>query len=311
MLKKIMKFFEKQNQKTEQNEIKKENYLSDIWAVTSTYYNLEEYLNIRNNSFLKNSYNYDSRKNIFEFLVKNLRINFKVTTLKELNSEFNNLNENKIVKSIYYDGKLLNNQLELTELLIHSILVNGCIHDNFLSYIENINIILKKNGLLYSDSVGKIIEINNLLQKENIESLFPLLSKEKYGQTNELLIKAVDEYNKGNYDYCVINTGKATETLMKCICQRRKYIFDPQKTNFFRLFEILNENNFFRRDDFIDKAPINVLVESFKVGLPKHRNDSAHGSSLEQKNTTKYIAKLSIDLTISYLHYFVSLDEKL
>ena len=290
-------------------------YLNEVWAITSTYLDFEEYITKNQSKFFRRSFGieHDMTEEIFKILASHIKLGYKVSSLKELNSNYQSLKESKIIKHIYTNCTDIKEQKELCELLLKIIHeqpeIYSFYYENFISYIEYINKILKKVGYYYSINCKQIISINNIFEEQNISSLFPLLID--YGQTEEFLNKAWKEYMDGDYDNCVINAGKATETVMKCICQRRSYSLTLDKDTFSKLFEVLNTNNFFSREEYIAPTLINNLIEGLKTGLPKHRNDSAHGSSLAAKNSNKYVAKLSLDLMIAYIHYFISLDKQI
>ena len=308
MFEKLIKLFKK----NKPEKINK-NYLKDIWAITSTYWDFEGYIEYNRSRFFNDLRRLDVVHNIFYDLECNLKLGFKVYSLKELSEEYKEIKNSKIIKDIYTNCSDNRLQIEFCELLINIIQnqpqINDIYYQNFDEYIENINKILKNVGYFYSVTMKKIISVNNDFEEKNIYSLFPLLKD--YGQTEEFISKAWKEYIDGDYDNSVINAGKATETVMKCICQRRAYSLNPDKDTFAKLFEILNTNNFFSREEYITPTLINNLIEGLKTGLPKHRNDSAHGSSLEAKNSNKYVAKLTLDLMISYIHYFISLDKQI
>lgn len=292
------------------NIIKAKNSLSNnIWKLTFVFFDFKTGFYSNLNSKLNNQVIYD--------LEKQIKLKFIVDNLKDIKNDLHEhiKFDSKQIKSelqrIYcsqYDNKII---LEITTLLINIIKTNfnQDSPELFQEYLNNIEKILKSHKYTYSLNMEKIIPINNQLQEESLSSLFPLLAD--YGQTEEFIKKAWKEYIDRDYDNCVINAGKATETVMKCICERNSYQIELDKATFSKLFEILNTNNFFSRDEYLTPTLINTLIEGLKMGLPKHRNDSAHGSSLEAKNSNKYVAKLTLDLMVSYIHYFISLDKQL
>lgn len=313
MFKKLMSLFKKEKNK---NFLEPKNviFLNEVWAITSTYLDFESYIKQNRSKFFRESFiRSDMIKDIFEQLECNIKLGFRVSLLEDISPEYHSLKNSKIIKSIYINCKDTKLQIELCELLLKTIHEHPetipFYYDSFFSYTEQINRILRNVGYSYSINAKKLIAINSIFEEQNIASLFPLL--DDYGQTSEFITKALYEYIDGDYDNSVINSGKATETVMKCICQRRSYSLTPDKDTFAKLFEVLNTNNFFSRDEYITPTLINTIVEGLKTGLPKHRNDSAHGSSLEAKNSNKYVAKLTLDLMVSYIHYFINLDKQL
>lgn len=310
MLKKIISLFKQKDKKSFKNN--NSIFLNDIWVITSTYFDFETYIASGRSRFYESSFirgDSDITKYIFETLDYNLKLTFNVLSLKNINKKYSSLEEPLIIKNMYINCSEEKLQIKFCEVLLKTIHSINNINNIFEEYINRINKILRQRGYYYSLTTRQILVINCKFEEENINSLFPLL--EDYGQSQEFIIKAYEEFINGDYDNSVINSGKATETVMKCICNRRSYSITSDNYTFSKLFETLNSNNFFKREEYTSPTVINNIIEGLKTGLPKHRNYSAHGSSIETKKSNKYVAKLTLDLMVSYIHYFISIDKKL
>lgn len=213
------------------------------------------------------------------------------------------------------DEKKIDNKLKIINCILRILFIifknenfskQQILYENLVKYIDE-----ELNGeYVFCWEKQNIIFSGSEIEKEERELLIPLL--QDYGQSHKFFILARKYHSEQNYDESIINTGKSIETVMKVICEKREYVSSEEvnKLTFSRLFEILNKENFFKREHYVAPEFINKLVELLKTGLPQYRNDSAHGSGIKQKHGNKIISKFNLDMSIAYLNYLISLDKE-
>lgn len=308
----------------QENERKKREYIKKIWSILSNELQLEKYITQQTNfpqslGLSSSSSSFITQKEFFDGIKESLlTINYK-TRLNELIENSNNLSDFQIIKKYFYehyhqDLVYINKLIE--ELIIISFYCLRTDKNNVSKeedLINSINKILNEYHLEYRND--KVQPLDSIWMEETKKDIYPLLKKQLYGQTKEFMEEAINKFNNGDYEDCSIWCGKSLETLFKSICENNKYTIhlneeQKNKLTFASLLDLLASKDFFEKSELDNVKALNLTLEMFKQGVPKIRNDSAHGSWLNGKNPSKILAKLSVDLAFSYIAFILEIDKK-
>lgn len=302
--------------------------LHTIWIRISNDIHIEEYIeNMHKNHFTKNTsiYDYSYQTNFFKALKYRIKdeLSVNITDLLDYNEIIINKYPQSINKKIYDEDILKSffsnkNHSEHDSLYLSEILINTYLYiknynqDSNEIFISKINsLVLNKSNLYYNMEVKKIIPLDGIWMDETKKDTFLLINGCQYKNTEEYIKKAIYFFNSGDYSESIVNNGKAVESLLKEIHERRKYdIKDLEKATFSTLIESLKKNDFFGKDNIININSVNMMVEYFKTGLPSIRNTGAHGKMSDDGEPSKLVAKLSIDLAFSYLNFLITVNNK-
>lgn len=121
-----------------------------------------------------------------------------------------------------------------------------------------------------------------------------LLSAAGFAGPNEEFLKAHDHYLHGRYDDCNVNALKAFESIMKVICDQRKWSYPPGATAL-KLIEAILSNGLIPSHLQSELTGLRTMLES---GVPTLRNRSGgHGQGSTRTPVPEYIAAFALNST--------------
>lgn len=139
--------------------------------------------------------------------------------------------------------------------------------------VEELNYRFKQHNLGYEFVNGEVIRIDNkLLHQEVIKPALRLLYEENFDGAEEEFRKAFEYRRKGDNKNAILEAGKAFESTMKTICDKKSYTYDKAKDTAKKLIEILESNNFYPSYMSSHMANLRTTLGS---GLPVVRNKQA------------------------------------
>ncbi len=161
--------------------------------------------------------------------------------------------------------------------------------------ITDLNDRFQQHKLGYEFSNGELIRIDNKhIHHEYVKPALNLLHDNGFAGAEEEYMKAFEALRKRDNKNAIIEAEKAFESIMKTICSRKGYSFDPEKDSAKKLIEILKSNGFFPE---YTENQLNAVVTALVSGAPTVRNrTSGHGQGEEV-----------IDVPDSYAKYVIGL----
>lgn len=130
---------------------------------------------------------------------------------------------------------------------------------------------------------------NEVLYVNATEPTLTLLSEPAFSQANAEFREALKDYRKGDYRDCVTKCGSSFESVMKVICDRKKWPYQQTDTVSKLLKTILQQTTL---DSFYEQ-PI-MLIATIR-----NRYSTAHGAGTQQKTVSKHVANYVINATAS------------
>ena len=122
-----------------------------------------------------------------------------------------------------------------------------------------------------------------------IEPTIKLLENPIFSSANSEFLEALSHYRKGEYPDCISKCGSSFESVMKVICERKKWSYNQTDTAGVLLENILDKSEL---DGFF-KQPL-MLISTIR-----NRLSSAHGAGTQQRVVPKHIAHFTINATAS------------
>ncbi len=172
--------------------------------------------------------------------------------------------------------------------------------------ITELNCRFRQHGLGYEFANGEIIRIDNTIIHNNIikPALKLLLDADFLGAEQEIR-QAFEFRKKSDNKNAILEAGKAFESTMKTICDKKGYLYDPNKDTAKKLIDILENNGFFPG---YMTTYLKTLVVLLETGLPAVRNkNAAHGQGSSVVSVPDELAEYALNLAASNIVFLVSI----
>ena len=151
--------------------------------------------------------------------------------------------------------------------------------------IADLNNRFRENGMGYEFSNGIIMRKDSeILHEEVVKPALYLLQEEEFNGALEEFLKAHGHYRKGNYEECVVYAGKAFESTMRIIGDRKSWGLKG-KENASELISIMIANGL-----------IPVYFQNALQGLGTLRNQVAHGKGDKDFYVSDYFVNYAMHL---------------
>lgn len=134
-----------------------------------------------------------------------------------------------------------------------------------------------------------IVKGSEIVQQEAIAPVLQLLSQPHFKAADAEFLAALEDYRKGDIGDCLVKCGSALESVMKVICDRRKWPYRQTDTAS-SLVKIM-----------IAHTSLDPFFESLLLGVATIRNrmSSAHGAGVTVKQPARHVAQYALNLTAS------------
>lgn len=138
----------------------------------------------------------------------------------------------------------------------------------------------KQHNLGYEVTNGQLVRIDNkLIHAQYVKPALQLLGDEEFAGAEDEYRKAFEARRAGNNKDAILNAGKCFESVLKTICEKKKYPFNPQKDTANKLVDILKVQGFF--PEYLE-SHLNGIITTLQSGAPTVRNKVAgHGQGSE------------------------------
>lgn len=175
--------------------------------------------------------------------------------------------------------------------------------------IAELNGRFKEHGIGYQFINNEIIRIDSeLIHSEVVKPALKLLSQKQYAGAQEEFLKAHEHYRKGSNKESLNECLKSFESVMKSICDKRKWAYPPSATSK-ALINICLQNELipsFWQQQF---ESLRVLLES---SIPTGRNKlSGHGQGSEPVYIPEHIVAYMLHMTAASIVFLAEADNKM
>lgn len=123
-----------------------------------------------------------------------------------------------------------------------------------------------------------------------------LLSKPKYKTANQEFLDALEDYRKGDYGDCLTKCGSAFESVMKIICENKKWQYKQTDTASTLLRTIINRSGL---ESYFEQ-PL-VIIATLRNRLSK-----SHGAGVAPKEVTQNYARYALNSTAAAIVFLVN-----
>ena len=169
--------------------------------------------------------------------------------------------------------------------------------------IEVLNLRLKEGGIGYAFESGKIIQINSqFLHAETVKPALALLSAADFSGANDEFLRAHAHFRSGEYGDCLSECLKAFESVMKIVCEKRRWTL-PAKATASTLIDLVLSNELvpiYFQNHF---TGLRTVLES---GIPTPRNKAdGHGQGSTKHNVPEYLAAYVLHQTAASILFLV------
>lgn len=175
--------------------------------------------------------------------------------------------------------------------------------------VEELNYRFKQHNLGYEFVNGEVIRIDNkVLHQEVVKPALRLLYEEGFDGAEEEFRKAFEYRRKGDNKNAILEAGKAFESTMKTICDKKSYTYNKEKDTAKRLIEILESNNFYPSYMSSHMANLRTTLET---GLPVVRNKEAgHGQGSTVEVISDEFAEYALNLAATNIVLLVGMYKR-
>lgn len=182
---------------------------------------------------------------------------------------------------------------------------NGAVNNAIIE----LNYRFKQHNLGYEFIDSQIIRIDNtLLHKTVVKPALKLLFEEEFEGAEDEIRKAYEKRRKGDNKNAILEAGKAFESTMKIICDKKKYKYDKSKDTAQKLISILEQNGFY--PSYMTSHLTNLRM-TLETGLPVVRNkNSGHGQGNQVVTISDEFADYALHLAATNILFLLNLYKK-
>jgi len=176
--------------------------------------------------------------------------------------------------------------------------------------IEEINARFLEHGVGFQYQNQEVIRIDSLIiHKEVVKPALALLSEPYYVGPNDEYMSAHEHFRKEEYKECFVDCLKAFESTMKCICDKRQWVYNKNIDTAKDLIAICFQNSLI--PSYL-QTYFTSLRTNLESGIPTLRNKNAgHGQGLTPTSIPQYLASYLIHLTATTILMLVEAEKAL
>jgi hypothetical protein len=175
--------------------------------------------------------------------------------------------------------------------------------------VTKLNKRFQERAIGYRLEHGRILRINSeFIHAEAVEPALQLMYTQGYEGAFQEFILAQTHYRQGpeHYDDCLTNCGKSLESVLKTICVKRNWAFNPNDTAS-KLLGIIFNNKLI--PEYL-QSHFGGLRATLDGGVPTIRNrEGGHGSGEKPNDVPEYLAAYQLHLTASTIVFLIRANE--
>lgn len=175
--------------------------------------------------------------------------------------------------------------------------------------IDELNYRFRQHNLGYEFTNNEIIRIDHkLIHNETIKPALKLLYEEGFEGAEQEFRNAFEKRRKGDNKEAILEAGKAFESTMKTICDKKGYTYDKEKDTAQKLIGILETNHFYPT---YMTSHLTSLRTTLETGLPVVRNKtSGHGQGSAVVSISDEFAMYALNLAATNIVLLVEIYKK-
>jgi hypothetical protein len=175
--------------------------------------------------------------------------------------------------------------------------------------IAELNIRFKEHSIGYQFESNELMRIDStFIHSEVIKPTLSLLSNNLYKGANEEFLKAHEHYRHGRNKECLNECLKSFESVMKSICDKHKWAYNPTDTSK-KLIDICLSKEIIPSYLQSQFTSFKSLLES---GIPTIRNRlGGHGQGPTSTDVKDYVASYALHLTASNIYFLMKAEENI
>lgn len=175
--------------------------------------------------------------------------------------------------------------------------------------IKELNERFKEASVGYQYESGEIIRVDSqIVHSEVVKPALILLHKKMYANAEQEFLSAHKHYRDGRYQECLTNCAKAFESVMKIICEKRKWKYGQNDTAS-KLVDVIISNELVPGHFLTQFSALRSMLES---GIPTVRNkQAAHGQGAVKINVPDYLASFLLHQTAATILMLAQAEEAL
>ena len=128
---------------------------------------------------------------------------------------------------------------------------------------------------------------NDVIHSYAIDPTLTLLTQPHFKIANKEFLGALEDYRKGQYGDCVTKCGSAFESVMKVVCNRRRWQYEQTDAASSLMAKILPNT---KLPSFF-KEPLTLIATA------RNRLSSSHGGGTQQRIVPKHVASFVVNST--------------
>lgn len=257
------------------------------------------------------------KTNIYEYVHRVLSKEYGFPSLKKGYYD----KDNEAVLNFFLQSENYEQCLDIIEFFFR--IMDGYITKNYEMYrhyanpqqkpndaINELNERFKEWGIGYEFQSGELIRIDSqFIHSETVKPVLILLASEKiYDGVNQEFLNAHEHYRHKRYKECLVECCKSFESLMKAICEKRKWDYKPTDTAS-KLIKTCFEHKLI--PSYMDNQ-IASLKQILESGVPTIRNkEGGHGQGAEITEVSEHLASYCLHLTASNLLFLANCEKQL
>ena len=174
--------------------------------------------------------------------------------------------------------------------------------------INELNKRFLEHGIGYEFN-GEIIRVDSqILHTEAVQPVLALLREAAYKGAQSEFLNAHEHYRHGLQKEALTESLKALESVMKSICAKRKWPYDPNSPAM-KLLQTLFDNGLIQP---FWTSHFSALRTTLEAGVPTVRNKlGAHGQGTEVVVVPDYLVGYVLHLTASAILFLVKAEKNL
>lgn len=175
--------------------------------------------------------------------------------------------------------------------------------------IDELNIRFREHGVGFQFLGGQIVRVDSeYVHSEATKPAIRLLRQKHYTGAQQEFLNAHQHYRKGETKEALNNCLKALESLMKAICDKRRWSY-PRNATASALVDVCLKNELIPSFWQSQYSGLRTLLES---GVPTGRNKlSGHGQGTEPVEVPGHIAAYMLHMTASAIVFLAEAEAQL
>lgn len=175
--------------------------------------------------------------------------------------------------------------------------------------IHELNDRFKEHGIGFHYVDGEIIRIDSeLIHSEAVKPALRLLNEKSYQGAQQEFLSAYEHYRHGKNKEALNDCLKSFESIMKAICDRRKWVYPANATSK-ALIQVCFDNELV---PLFWQQQLTALRSMLESSIPTGRNKlSGHGQGTSLTTVPDYLVAYMLHMTASTLVFLTTAEKNL